>query len=270
MNLEQNYYFRSYAKSFLQNPIRLDEMIISFFPVTNIVQIRVVINTDDTEVLKKLEDTITCFSKTHIIISASIRTLDEYNWNDNNDLELQRRNHLEIKEIKTIQIAYVDVADIEQFSGHTHEYEGLWFGCSYEMWFGNDYDTYIPLHKIANFNEYEYKNIFENGTVHIKMYKTPNDFDETSCIQRAFMFRKATNCDNAFEVWRNKIINTSVEQGQFVVEIEDGIFPHGGIKLIKAYLDENEQPILKSKAVKVNISDRGTDGRILYEETMKL
>ena len=43
----------------------------------------------------------------------------------------------------------VDFTDPEQFAGHTHFHKGLWFGCTYEMWYGPDYDRYIPLEKIA-------------------------------------------------------------------------------------------------------------------------
>ena len=55
LNLEQTSYFRSYAKDFKQDPIRLDEISISFFPTTNIVHIRFVINTENDEVLNLLE-----------------------------------------------------------------------------------------------------------------------------------------------------------------------------------------------------------------------
>lgn len=266
LNLEQRDYFRCYAKDFNQNPIRLDEVSLSFFPTTDIVQIRFVINTEDDNILIELERSITDFAKNHTILSAALRAIGEYDWNDNYNLELQKQNHKEIDEVQTIQVAYVDVADVTQFSGHTHDYEGLWFGCSYEMWFGKDYHRYIPLDIISQFKECEFNTQYENRTVHIKMFKSHSDFTKSSSMQRAFSFRKKTNCDAAFAYWKKEISKHSIDQGQHSTEIEKGSFLHGGIRQVKSYLDQNNQLTIKAKAVKVHVSEFSSDGKVVYEE----
>ncbi|MCQ2593319.1 MAG: hypothetical protein MJ188_11115 [Treponema sp.] len=270
LNLEQTSYFRSYAKDFKQDPIRLDEISISFFPTTNIVHIRFVINTENDEVLNLLEKNISCFVESHVILSASLRSIGEYNWNDNSDLELQKRNHKEIEVIQTIQIAYVDYADVRQFSGHTQDYEGVWFGCSYEMWFGEDYNKYISLDIIKHFDDCEQNVEYKNGTVFIKMFRTYNDYDKLSSMERAFMFRRVTKCDEAFSYWKNEIDEQSVLQEQYSNEIEKGLFPHGGIRRMKIYLDKNNNQTVKAKAAKVHVSELGNDGKLIYEEIIDL
>ena len=270
LNLEQRDYFRCYAKDFNQNPIRLDEVSLSFFPTTDIVQVRFVINTEDDNILIELERSIADFAKNHTILSAALRAIGEYDWNDNNNLELQKQNHKEMDAVQTVQIAYVDVADVTQFSGHTHDYEGLWFGCSYEMWFGNDYDKYISLNTIKQFKDCEQNVTYENGTVFIKMFASYCDYDKSHSMDRAFSFRKTTKCDEAFEYWQNLINEQSFIQAQHSMEIEKGSFPHGGIRLVKTYLDQNDQPTIKAKAVKVHISELGCDGKSIFEETINL
>lgn len=138
------------------------------------------------------------------------------------------------------------------------------------MWFGKDYQKYIPLHIISQFKECEYNSILENGTVHIKMFKFHSDFTELSSMYRAFMFRKETNCDDAFVYWKKEIIKQSVNQGQHTTEIEKGSFPHGGIRQVKSYLDQNDQLTVKAKAVKVYISELRSDGKVVYEEITNL
>ena len=44
-------------------------------------------------------------------------------------------------------------------------------------------------------------------------------------------------------------------------EIEKGLFPHGGIRLVKSYLNENDQPTIKAKAIKVHISELAKNGK---------
>lgn len=270
LNLDNHEYFRSYAKEFKQNPIRLNELSVSFYPTTDIIQIRFIIDTEDDAILTQLENSITDFSKNHIILSAALRTIGEYDWNENKDLELQKRNHQEIDEIQTIRIAHVDYADVNQFSGHTNEYEGIWFGCSYEMWFGKDYNRYISLDIISQFKECEFNTLYENETVHIKMFKSHLDFAQSSSMRRAFSFREKTNCDSAFVYWKKEIIKQSIDRGQQSTEIEKGSFPHGGIRQVKSYLDQNDQLTIKAKAVKVHISELRSDGKVVYEEIVDL
>lgn len=144
-------------------------------------------------------------------------------------------------------------ADLEQFAGHTHLYKGLWFGCTYEMWYGPDYDRYIPLEKIASFDDCSEKEIFENGTVRIKMYDSYDDFSKPESVRRAWGFRQHTDCDAAADYWTEEINKLIIARMEYQVEMEYGEFPHGGMCLMKAYLDENGKPITKSKAVKVHI-----------------
>ena len=53
-------------------------------------------------------------------------------------------------------------------------------------------------------------------------------------------------------------------------EMCGGNFPHGGTRLIKTYLDENGRHTDKSSAVRVLVTETGTDGSTLFEDTMDI
>jgi len=89
------------------------------------------IQNDSIDVCAKTEKVINDFVLNHHILSASLRSRTERDWNDDHNLENQWKRHPELREIKTMTIAMVDFADPKQFAGHTHFHEGLWFGCTY-------------------------------------------------------------------------------------------------------------------------------------------
>jgi hypothetical protein len=271
INLQQNEKFYVDAKMVSSNPYISNWISLQYFPITGIVAIRFDIQNGEINVLFETEKVINEFVQNHPIISASVRSFNEWKWNDYLNLKYQETAHPELPEIKVKYLAgRPSSADLEQFAGHTHLYEGLWFGCTYEMWYGPDYDRYIPLEKIASFDDCSEKEIFENGTVRIKMYDSYADFSKPESVRRAWGFRQHTDCDAAADYWTEEINKLIVAQMEYQAEIEYGTFPHGGMCLMKTYLDENGKPITKSKAVKVHISERGTDGKSVYSETVEL
>lgn len=270
INLQCKEKFYAEAKMVNSDPYISNWITLEYSAVTGIAAIRFDITNNDINILSIAERTVNEFAEKHHIISASIRSFSEWKWNDYSNLKYQIEAHPELSEIKTMQIALDDYADPEQFAGHTHFHKGLWFGCTYEMWYGPDYDRYIPLEKIASFDDCSEKEIFENGTVRIRMYDSYDDFSKPESVRRAWAFRHHTDCDAAADYWTEEINKLIVAQMEYQVEMEYGEFPHGGMCLMKAYLDENGKPITKSKAVKVHISERGTDGKSVFQEIVEL
>jgi len=271
LNLAKQDNFRMELEQYRPYPQNTNCLDLEYISVTDIIKIRCHIGNEEIDILAETERVINQFVQTHSILSASLRCWDEVMWNDDHDLKDQQERHPELPEIKVKYLGGVpSSADLEQFAGHTHLYEGLWFGCTYEMWYGPDYDRYIPLEKIASFDDCSEKEIFENGTVRIRMYDSYDDFSKPESVRRAWGFRQHTDCDAAADYWTEEINKLIIAQMEYQAEIEYGTFPHGGMCLIKSYLDENGKPITKSKAVKVHISERGTDGKSVFQEIVEL
>lgn len=232
INLQQNDKFYVDAKMVSSNPHISNWITLEYSAVTGIIAIRFDITNDEINILSETEKVVKKFAENHHIISASIRSFREWKWNDYSNLKYQIEAHPELSEIKVKYLGGVpSSADLEQFAGHTHLYEGLWFGCTYEMWYGPDYDRYIPLEKIASFDDCSEKEIFENGTVRIRMYDSYDDFSKPESVRRAWGFRHHTDCDAAADYWTEEINKLIVARMEYQVEMEYGEFPHGGMCL---------------------------------------
>ena len=52
--------------------------------------------------------------------------------------------------------------------------------------------------------------------------------------------------------------------------IEDGGCTHGGFRRVQTFLDENGALVSREQASQIHISERGTDGKNVFEETVPL
>lgn len=240
------------------------------YPSTDIAEVAYSITSQDQNLIPQTEKIVNDFIKNHIIISASIRRWTEREFNDSTDIDTATELHPELTEIKTVGYKPCLNPDPEQFAAHTHDYHGIWFGCCYEMWFGRDYDKYIPTEKLKTFKECKLNETLYNDTIHIILYDSPDEFSTEKSVDRAWAFRKHTDCDRAAEVWEKRVNELAHEAGHFTYEIEEGKFPHGGIRLLKTYLDANGNHVNKCNAVKVHIYECGTNGKPVFEEIVEL
>ena len=244
----------------------MDCLWLRYYHSTNIIEIFGNICISDLFSFDIIKTIIDGYSARNSVLCISIRTFDEYRYNDTTYIDMVKLIHPEMTSIKTVgQKPHID-ADPEQFPAHTHNIDGIWFGCCYEMWFGRDYDKYIPLEKLRSFDQCKLNETLENGTVHIVLYDSPDDFASEKSVANAWAFRKHTECDKEADFWEAQVRELSKGLGQQVYEIEEGKFPHGGIRLIKTYLDENGKHVTKKDASKVHISERGHDGKAVFEK----
>lgn len=253
-------------------PFISESVIMEKHPSTGIIVIRGSILNNNNNGYEKVNSILSKFVNTHSIISASIRSESEESWNEFTDLRNVSKYHTDMSKIKTfIPVKMVTpIADIEQFPGHTHSYDGIWFGCSYEMWFGKDYNNYIPLKHINSFADCAVKEVYENGTIRIKMFDDINAYNSDEAVSRQFAFRRHTKCDEMADYWHKRVKDLQREVNNESISIYEGKFEHGGVRLIKYYLDSNNNPTCRSEAVKVHIEERGTDGKNIFTETLPI
>ena len=263
--------FKKYATFLIESSSdTMDCLWLRYYHSTNIVEIFGNICISETLSFDVIKTKIVEYVAKNKIISVSVRTFDEYRFNDTTYIDMVKLIHPEMTSIKTVgQKPHID-ADPEQFPAHTHNIDGIWFGCCYDMWFGRDYDKYIPLEKLRSFDQCKLNETLENGTVHIVLYDSPDDFASEKSVANAWAFRRHTECDKAADYWEAQVRELSKGLNDQVYEIEEGKFEHGGIRLLKTYLDENGKHVPKKDAVKVHISERGTDGKTVFAETVDI
>lgn len=253
-----------------------NSLYLRYEPVTDMLCIFLSLENDQYSNVQKI---VHSFVRSHPICSAAMRLKAEFSWNsylnhytadgENRAIPKIRAEHPEITEVQLVYQKTTPpkpMIDKRQFAGYTTEFDGVWFGCSYEMWFGKMYDRYIPLALLTSFADCEQNEILENGTVHIVMYDAPDMFKSEEALRRAWAFRTHTDYVSLAAEWRRRQASAPERRGFANMEIEDGSFPHGGCKRILTYLDANGSPTIRRKASQVHISERGTDGTAVFEE----
>lgn len=164
-----------------------------------------------------------------------------------------------------------EIIDIEQFSGHSHEYGGIQFTSTYIMWFGKDFFKFVPKEILTSFKDCFSNETFENGTVRIQLYENINDYNSEEADQRQWAFRKHTNIDKVADDWDSDYRKLAArnKSGANMV-IEQGNFEHGGVKLIKMYLDKNRKPTPQKLASIMIIREYNSQNQIIYESEVNI
>lgn len=268
INLEQDAKFRTTADTGRDAVLHLKSE-----PVTDTLEVHLRLSEDQYGTVHEI---VQRFEQTHPIVSAALCTHSESMWNGyanfisngiNKSVERCKAEHPELPEIRTDKMNLIDNS---QFPGYSTSHHGAWFGCRCEMWFGRAYDAYIPLDLLTAFQDCAKNETLETGTVHIFMYDSPDDFRSPKSVRRAFAYRIHTDYLNRAEVC-HKRLGSSPEARQYAdMIIEDGVCTHGGFKRVQTFLDENGVPVSRNRASQVHISERGTDGKAVFEETVPM
>ena len=129
--------------------------------------------------------------------------------------------------------------------------DDLWFGSCWAMWFGNDYYQYIPESLIASFKDGFENMQLDSGARRVLLYEDISSFDKLENREIQQKFRYVTGMD----VVAHELMNKPPESVDPTIEILNGQFEHGGTKMMKRYLDKENEMIEKSKAVRVEIRE---------------
>lgn len=204
-------------------------------------------------------------------ISAYICSLEDWFWQHNEDIqmyELKGKSMEGIKIKKSDIFPDDDIVDIEYNPGSSHVVNGIWFGSCWKMWYGKEYYKYIPKEILMNFNNcYENKQL-ENDIIRITLYESPWDYDKKENRDRQWNFRKTVGVDEVAH--RLKNIKRSCDEIDSAIEILEGNFEHGGIRLMKYYYNSEGELTERSKAIEVKIYELGEKGETLWSEVKKI
>ena len=160
-----------------------------------------------------------------------------------------------------------DIIDIEYNPGHYHIIMGMYFGSFWKMWFGEEYFQYVPKELLKSFKDcYENKQLSENS-FRITLYEDPWDFDKEENRERQWSFRKHTGIDEVAERLEEAAKNQPVDDGNTKIEIFEGEYEHGGIRICKYYYNEKDELIEKSKASKIVTYELGKSSEIVWSNT---
>ncbi len=179
---------------------------------------------------------------------------NDITWQNMDDLEYIKAKNQPYEHLKLIPHPYFKeqmIVDIEQNAGHSHMVDDLWFGSCWAMWFGKDYYNYISETAIESFKD-GFENVqLENGARRILLYKDIFDYDNSENRKIQQRFREVTGMD----IVAHELMKKPPKDVDPTIEILNGNFEHGGTKIMKRYLDSQNEMIEKSKAVKVEVRE---------------
>lgn len=224
---------------------------------------------DESEFLNNLNDLLNSTK----IINATFRDRLDGLLSGSNDISFYEEKGIDtykLKKVINLPFKY-EVLDLEQFSRHRHEFGGIEFTSTYIMWFGKDFFKFVPQETLTSFKECVSNETLENGTVRIQLYENINDFNTEETDRRQWAFRRHTNIDEVAEQWNLDYLKmASSNKSSANMEIETGKFEHGGVKLVKMYLDSENSPAPKKLAYKMKCIEYDSAGKVIseYEITM--
>lgn len=95
------------------------------------------------------------------------------------------------------------IIDVEQFPGHFHLVNDLWFGSDWKMWFGKQYFQYISRDVLVSFDDCHENSELADGIISITLYKDILDYDNFESRSRHWAFRKYTGIDEVAHTMMN-------------------------------------------------------------------
>ena len=209
----------------------------------------------------------------HEIISAYIRNLFDMILSSETQVSYYEYKGFDISKLqkKEDPLFKKEIIDIEQFSGHSHEFGGIEFTSTYMMWFGKDFFRFVPQETLTSFNDCVSNETFDNGTVRIQLYEDINDYNTEETDRRQWAFRKHTNIDKVADDWdaEYSVIAAKDKSGANMT-IEHGHFEHGGVKLVKLYLDKDNNTTTKKHAVKVKCVEYDSAGNVVFDDILSV
>ena len=222
---------------------------------------------DESGFVNKLND---LFNSTKII-NASFREYEDSLLSTAYEISSYERRGIDTSNLKKkIWMPYkpfnTEIIDIEQFSRHSHEYGGIGFTSTYIMWLGKEFFKFVPQVTLTSFKDCVSNETLDNGTVRIQLYENINDFNTEETDRHQWAFRRHTNIDEVAEKWNSDYLKMAANNKSGAnMEIETGKFGHGGVKLVKMYLDSQNRPVPKKLAYKTKCIEYDSAGKVLIE-----
>ena len=283
-------YARKKAKKYLKNiffadlekEILEDKFQISYNDEKNSVYCMKNYNSEDVVMLfatidiaiykKNYQDIITLSSEIINIagVCGKIQQLDDWVWQNNTDLSEYKYQNRSLEGIPLKQDSAFNnetVVDIEKLPGYEKQIDNIWFGAAWKMWFGEPYYEFVSKEAIEKFKDcYKNEQIADNCRC-ITLYEDMDDYENPENRARQWKFKEAIDFQNVIK----RLAETGINRvNDPELEIEEGIFAHGGIRLFKGYFDNEGNIVPKSKASKMKITEHGGDGSVLWEDEQNI
>ncbi len=228
----------------------------------------IILRTDMVKDINEYSEVIDSFIGSHNIVSAVLRSRADSHINSSLESEIYKSYGIDTDKLKMTYspALHKDIVDIEQFSGHGHEYGGILFTSAFLMWYGDDFFRFISQDVLQNFSDCWTNETLKNGTVKIQLYENIEDYQTELAINRQWAFREYAKMDQVADNWHTEYhAIASADHSSANMEILTGTFPHGGVRQVRLYLDKGGQTTAKKNAAKYVYKEYDSSGKVIAE-----
>ncbi|WP_028611696.1 hypothetical protein [Paenibacillus harenae] len=159
--------------------------------------------------VNEIADKFTVFFQMYNGIVGYAVSCEDQQWQNKTDIEAFIKSNKSLEHV-TFKPHFIlkdrEMIDIESFPGHNHfSREGIWFGSTWSMWFGERYYSFIPKDKLLSFSD-GYKNSeLSDGSISIVLYENVWEYDKPSNRAIQWQFRKVVGIDEVAHKVTKKI-----------------------------------------------------------------
>lgn len=206
---------------------------------------------------------------THVGIVGRISSLEDNFWQNNIEVAEYKRNKKSLfgVPLKPHPIFKGEKAvDVEKMPGYEEQIANIWFGSAWKMWFNSSYYQYVSEAGIANFEACYSNEKISDSCRCITLYENVLDYEKRENRRRQWDFKKAIKFEETVKVVKEKSVSKYNDPH---MEISNGQFEHGGVKLFTVYLDDNNNSVTKSKASKMKIVEYDQAGNVVWQNEVK-
>ncbi len=135
---------------------------------------------------------------------------------------------------------------VEPISSDYHSYPGYRFisygyelGAFYRMWYGKGSYEILDRNALRNFPCYE-NIVLNNDVTRITLYDDISNYDKKDNRDKQMDFRKELRIDEIASELKKKEAEERKNNSDPEINIQEGNFEHGGVRLIQTYLNDGE------------------------------
>lgn len=227
-----------------------------------------VYETNKQRILNLLNDTF----ERHQGITGFARSSNENFWQNLEDIDYYKRNKKSLWRVKLKKSPIFEddkIVDVEYNPGHSHYVKDLCLTSCWMMWFGNSFFQWVPREVFVNYTDCYKNQQLENGAIRIQLHENIWDYDTKDNRKRQWNFRRQVGIDQIVDFLDNETMGEEQAKNP-TIEILNGEFEHGGIKLIHYYLNKRDEVVTKSKASSRQSYEMNHNGRVVWSEKVRL
>jgi len=205
------------------------------------------------------------FFEDNIGIVACIYPEDDYFWQQNTDLWQYEKYGRPVDELKLQNIdSAIVMIDPTSLPGNSLYVNDIWFGSTWMMWFGPDYFQFIPQERLLEFDQAYKVKILSNNTVVFQLFEEFEEVQKKESRNIQWAFRNYFRINELVSTLRQNEVRNKSGNPDPAIEIFNTNCTHGGVRLVRLYLDIYNKSVPRSQAKQQVSYELDSNGNTLW------